>query len=469
MKRIILVIFAALFMQFAAAQMPDMSQRPKPGPPPVITYTEPVMFKLPNGMTVLVMENHKLPRVTASFTIDAGPRCEGDKAGVSRLMGRMLTEGTSAKNKVQFDLELDQLGADLYLSSNSGQLVALTRNFEKSFYLMAEALRKPAFSPASFEKVKSQALVAIKSSERDSKAVTERVVNALLYGKTHELGEFETSASISSIMLSDIKQAYNNYITPSRCFLTFAGDITPDDAKALVKKAFGNWTGSILQLPTLDNVSNSGTEINIVDMPTAVQSEITLARVINLPLNSPDYHAGMLANQLLGGGADSKLFRNLREKHGFTYGASSRVMGDRFQTLFSANAAVRNEKVDSAVAEFINELKSMVNDPISPEDLQNAKNIYNGAFALDMENPGRSLSFASNILINNLPKDFYSTYLERLNAVTTEDILRVSKKYFDSSSMRIIIVGRQESFVKEIMRLGYPVKYFDGFANPLIR
>lgn len=469
MKKIFILAFAILFVQSAIAQKLDRSQKPKPGPAPVISFADPVIYKLPNGITVLVVENHKLPKVTVSYSVDKGPVTEGAKSGVNGLMGGMLNEGTTTKTKAQFDEAVDALGADVSLYASGGRTSALTRYFDQAFMLMADGLRHPAFPEPSFEKLKSQALTGLKANERSAKAISSRVVNAISFGVNHPSGEFESEKSINSITLNDVKNAYKSYITPSRGYLTFVGDITPAAAKALAVKAMGDWKGDQLLLEAITQVKNvSKTEIDLIDVPTAVQAEITVTNLVSLPLGSPDYHAVLLANQILGGGADAKLFRNLREKHGFTYGAYSSVGSGRFQAKFSATAAVRNEKVDSAVVEFLNEINVMRSQKVNAEDLQNAKNLYNGSFALGLENPERVAGFATNVLLNDLPKDFYRTYLQKLNAVTADDILRVSKKYFGHDDVRVIIVGKQEVVLPGLKKLPYPVNLYDKYAIPVI-
>lgn len=468
MKKLFIIAVVSLLAQGISAQTINRSQKPKPGPAPVITIGDPVIYKLANGITVLVVENHKLPKVTASYSIDAGPITEGAKAGVVSLMGSMLNEGTTSKTKAQFDEAVDQLGANVSAGASGGSVSALTRYFDQAFILMAESLRKPSFPAASFEKIKSQTLTGLKSNEKSAKAISTRVVNALAYGKSHPSGEFSTEASINGITLEDVKAVYTKYITPSRGYLTFVGDIKPEAAKALAEKAFGDWKGTPLTLPTVAKVSNPAkTEVNVVNVSNAVQSEITVANLIDLPLSSPDYFAVLLANQILGGGSESRLFMNLREKHGFTYGAYSGTGSGRFQSKFSANAAVRNEKVDSAVVEFLREINNIRTTKVSTEELQNAKNLYNGSFALGLENPARTAGFASSILINGLPKDFYRTYLQKINAVTTDDILRVSKKYFNHDNTRIIIVGKTDAFVPGLTKAGFTVKTFDNYASPV--
>ncbi|RYD73793.1 MAG: insulinase family protein, partial [Sphingobacteriales bacterium] len=468
MKKLFIIAAVSLLAQGISAQTINRSQKPKPGPAPVITIGDPVIYKLTNGITVLVVENHKLPKVSASYSIDAGPITEGAKAGVVSLMGSMLKEGTTTKTKAQFDEAVDQLGANVSTGANGGSVSALTRYFPQAFALMAESIRKPAFPEASFDKIKSQTITGLKSNEKNAKAISGRVVDALAYGTNHPNGEFESETSINGLTLADVKANYAKYITPSRGYLTFVGDIKPEAAKTLAEKAFGDWKGAKLTLPTLAKVSNPAkTEVDIVNVSNAVQSEITVVNLIDLPMSNPDYFPLLLANQILGGGSESRLFMNLREKHGFTYGAYSSTGAGRFQSKFSANAAVRNEKVDSAVVEFLKEINTIRTAKVSAEELQNAKNLYNGSFALGLENPARIAGFASSILINNLPKDFYRTYLQKLNAVTADDILRVAKKYYNHDNTRVVIVGKTEAFEPGLKKAGFVVNQFDSYAVPV--
>jgi zinc protease len=469
MKKILIAAIGFLFCTGAMAQAKiDRSKRPKPGPAPVIAIADPTMYRLADGITVLVVENHKLPKVSALYSIDAGPVTEGGKAGVMSIMGQMLGEGTGTMTKAVFDEAVDQIGAEVSLFSSGGSASALTRYFDKAFNLMAEALRNPAFPQESFDKIKSQALTALKSQEKSAKAISGNVVNALSYGLNHPFGEFETEATINAITLEDVKKAYAKYLTPSRGYLTFVGDIKPAQAKLLAEKALGNWKGAGLELPQLKAVVNPAkTEIDLVDVPNAVQSEITVTNLVNLPMNNPDYFPVLLANQILGGGGEARLFMNLREKHGFTYGCYSSISAGRYQTSFSAQTSVRNEKTDSSVTEILKEIKRIRTQKITTEELQNTKALYNGIFALRLEDPSRTAAFASNILINNLPKDFYRTYLQKINAVSIDDVQRVAQKYFGYNNARIVVVGKAETIEPGLTKLGYGLKKYDRFAKPV--
>ncbi|MCR8561766.1 insulinase family protein [Mucilaginibacter sp. BJC16-A38] len=469
MKKYIMIAAGALLMQYAQAQTIDRTQQPKPGPAPVLTIKDPVKYILPNGITLLVVENHSLPKVTANYLIDLGPVTEGSKAGVVSLMGQMLNEGTKTMPKAVFDESVEKLGANVRLSSSSAYVSALTRYFKEAFTLMGQGLKDPAFTQESFDKLKSQEITGLKSSAKSAAAISGRVNNALVYGKTHPNGEFETEESIQALTVQDIKDAYAKYVTPSRGYLTIVGDIKPAEAKALATEVLGNWKGAALTLPTLPIVANPAkTEIDVVDVPSAVQTEINVINLVDIKKNNPDYFAVILASYILGGGAESRLFMNLREKHGFTYGAYSELGTGRWQETFDASASVRNAKVDSAVTEMLNEIKRIRTDKVTDEELNTAKALYNGSFALNLEDPARTATFASNILINDLPADFYKTYLQKVNAVTADDILRVSQKYFNYDNTRVVIVGGSAQFMDGLKKSGYPIKMYDKFANPVV-
>ncbi|MEO8771807.1 MAG: insulinase family protein [Ferruginibacter sp.] len=461
-------LFTAVTFAASAQVTVDRSKQPKAGPAPVIEFKNPEIFTLPNGMTILVVENHKLPRVSATLNIDMGPVKEGEKSGIMQLMGQMMGEGTKSMPKAKFDESIDLLGADVNLNSTGGYTGALTRYFSQAFMLMADALKNPAFPQESFEKLQKQTITGLKSGEKSASTISGRVVNALGYGKHTAMGEFVTEESVKALTLNDVKQAYKDHITPSRSYLTFIGDITPGKAKELATNAFGSWTGKKLPVPEFANVDNvPATEIDFIDVPTAVQGELSVTNLINNPMSGKDYHALLIANQILGGGAEAKLFMNLREKHGFTYGSYANTGNGRFQAMFKTSAQVRSEKADSAVVEMLSEIDNMRNGKITEEELASAKAKYNGSFALKMEDPANTATYASNILINGLEKDFYRTFLQKINALTIADVQRVAKKYYTRDNARIVIVGNGAKILPNLSRLGFPIKLYDKYAEPI--
>jgi zinc protease len=454
----------------ATAQPVDRSKPPVPGPSPVLNVLDADTFTLSNGIKVLVVENHKASKVQVSYTIDRTPFPEGKKAGLFEMLGAMLKEGTAKKSKAAFDEETDLIGATVTIGANGGYTSALTKYFEHAVELFAEALMYPSFQAESLEKNRAQFIQLLKANEKNTSAISGRVVNALNFGITHPYGEFATESTYANITLVDVKNAYKKYFTPDRGYLVFVGDINAARARQLAQTYFGSWKGSKLTLlsPTVPAIRKK-TEINIVDVPNAVQTEITITHPISYRKNSPDYFSLLVANEILGGGAQSRLFKNLREAHGFTYGAYSTVQHDRFGCgTFSASASVRNEVADSAVQELIRELQNIRQGKISDEDLKDVKNSLSGKFALSLEDPAKVGEFALDIAIEKLPRDFYRNYLNRINAVTVEDIQNAAKKYFQVDKARIILAGKADDFRSSLARLKITVVDFDKYAKPVV-
>lgn len=468
MRKILLLVIGGMLLTNSYAQNIDRSQAPKPGPAPVIKLEDPVIYTLENGIKVLVVENHKVPSVSASYYIYTGPVKEGEKSGVMGLMGGMLNQGTTTMDKAAFDEAVEQDGTNLSLNSQGGSVSALDRYFDKGLMLMAQALQHPAFKEGDFDKLKTQEINGLKADDKSVATVASNVTGALLYGKNSPLGEFETEKTVAAISLSDVKNMYQKYITPSNGYLTIVGDIKPEEAKKLAEKYFGDWKGENITLPTLADAANPAkTEIDVVDMPNAVQSVINVTNLVTLPLDSKDYFAVLLANQILGGDADAYLFKDIREKHAYTYGAYSSISGGNYQTSFRASASVRNAVTDSAVTLFFNNIKKIRTEPVTEELLNNVKAEYNGNFAIGTENPSRIAVFARNILIYQLPKDYYRTYLQKINAVTPADVMRAAKEYFNYDNSRVVVTGKAEDILPGLKKMGYAVKVYDKEANPI--
>jgi zinc protease len=236
-----------------------------------------------------------------------------------------------------------------------------------------------------------------------------------------------------------------------------------------VKKHFKKWdkADSMTTVIVEPNENPKTLEINFIDMPNAVQSNISLSSNVSLKMSDPDYHAVLIANKILGGGFNSYLNMNLREEHGYTYGARSSVGTDKYVSRFSAGAAVRNAVTDSAVVETVKEIKRIKAEPVAADALSNAKAKYVGDFVLALESPSTIAQYAISTKVNELPEDFYTTYLQKINAVTIEDVQRVANKYFSAENARIIIVGKGSEVIENLEKTGIPINYFDTFANPV--
>jgi len=470
MKTKITTLIALFLLSLSATAQIDRSKQPKPGPAPKITLEVPGEFQLKNGLKVLVVENHKLPRVSYTLKIDNKPHAEGKNAGVSSLLGAMLGNGTSNISKDAFNEEIDFLGARLSFNAEGASASTLSKYSERIMELMADAAINPLLTDEEFQKEKTKAIEGIKSSAKSVDAIASRVGGALSFGKNHPYGEFVSEETLNNITIDNIRAYYQTYFNPNNAYLVIVGDVDFYTIKKQVEKYFKNWEKDADISTTfpkpLDNVQY--TQINFIDIPNAVQSNISVTNNVVLKMNDPDYHAVLIANKILGGGFNSYLNMNLREANGYTYGARSNVGTDRYgASRFTANTAVRNAVTDSAVVESLKELKRIKTTDVTKEALNNAKSKYVGDFVLALENPSTVARYALNIKTDNLPKDFYKTYLQKINAVTVADVRRVANKYFSTDNARIIVVGKGSEVIKNLEKTGLTIKYFDTYANPI--
>lgn len=467
-KQLTYIAAAFLFAGTISAQKIDLNAMPKPGPTPAINIAKPKTFQLSNGLTVMVVENNKLPRVNVSLTMDRAPYYEGSVAGVSEIMAEQFENGTTTMSKDDFNKKIDYLGANLGFSSNGASANSLSKYFPQVLSLMADAIINPKFSAKEIEDSKERAIEGLKSSEKNASAIASKVSNALMYGKNTSRGEFETVESIGKIQLADVQNIYKKYYAPDNAYLVIVGDVKFDKVKPMIEKAFSGWKKANTPMTQVEPASNvATTEINVVDVPTAVQSVVSVNNINNLKMKDPNYFPATIANYILGGGGEARLFMNLREKNGFTYGAYSNMSASKYSPEFSASASVRNEVTDKAVKEFMNELNGI--SSVKPEELENAKAKLKGSFIMSLEQPATIARFALNQKIYDLPSDFYTNYLKSIDKVTAADVSSAVNSTIYPTKSRIFIAGKASDISEGLEKLGYPVKYYDKDANPVAK
>ena len=464
MKKIIVLssLFLTLIMQ---AQ--DRTQ-PKPGPAPKINIKKPETFSLPNGLKVLVVENHKLPRVSYSLTIDNTPYAEGNKKGVDDLTSSLIGNGSTKTAKDPFNEEIDFLGANINFYSSGASASGLSKHAKRIMELMAEGALMPNFTQDEFDKEKEKLIEGLKTQEKSVTAVASRVERVLAYGRNHPSGEYLSEETINNVSLADVKENYRTYFVPEHAYLVIVGDVKTKDVKKLVENLFGSWTKATAPRLSYSNPSNvQYSQINFVDMPNAVQSEITILNTVNLKMTDADFFPVILANQVYGGDFNSYLNMNLREAHGWTYGARSSIGFDKnMYSIFKANTQVRNAVTDSAVVEALKELKKIRTEKVTDEILNNVKAGYVGKFVMQVEKPATVARYALNIETEGLPTDFYENYIKNINAVTPDDVMRVANKYFLQDNLRILVVGKGSEVIAGLESTKIPMFYFDKFGNP---
>ncbi|WP_295229522.1 pitrilysin family protein [uncultured Chryseobacterium sp.] len=465
-KQLTYIAVAFLFTGMLSAQKIDINAMPKPGPTPAINIAKPKTFQLKNGLTVMVVENNKLPRVSVNLTMDRPPYYEGNITGVSEIMAEQLENGTMNISKDEFNKKIDYLGARLNFSSGGASANTLSKYFPEVMGLMADAIVNPKFSAEEIQNSKERTIEALKSDEKNASSIASRVSNALTYGKNTARGEFETVETINRIQLADVQNIYKKYYAPDNAYLVIVGDVKYDKVKPMVEKAFSGWKKANTPVVPLEPAQNlAKTEIDVVDVPSAVQSVVSVGNINTLKMKNPDYFPATIANYILGGGGEARLFMNLREKNGFTYGAYSSMSTSKYSPEFSAEASVRNEVTDKAVKEFMNELNAI--STVKPDELENAKAKLKGNFIMSLERPETIARFALNQKIYDLPADFYTNYLKSIDKVTAADVTNAVKTNILPHQSRIFVAGKASDISENLEKLGYPVKYFDKDANPV--
>lgn len=464
------IAMAFLVSGMLSAQKIDVNKMPTPGPTPVINIAQPKTFTLKNGMTVMVVENSKLPRVNMSISMDRPPYFEGDIVGVSGIMGDQLGNGTTSMSKEKFNARVDYLGASLNLSSGGASANTLSKYFPEILSMMADGMINPLWSAEEVENSKNRTIEGLKTEEKSADAIASNVSGALIYGKNTAMGEFETEESVKKITLQDVKNLYNKYYGPDNAYMVVVGDVKFNEVKSLIEKNFNGWKKTNVKYDAVPAAKNlATTEINVVDVPNAVQSVVSVSNVTDVKTNNPQYFAAKIANYILGGGGEARLFMNLREKNAFTYGAYSSLSTSKYAPNFSAQSSVRNEVTDKAIIEFMNELKAITGKKVTAEELANAKAKLKGDFIRSLERPETIASFALSLKTQDLPSDFYTNYLKSIDKVTLEDVEKAAKTVILPGNSRIFVAGKASDISESLDKLGYPVKYYDRFANPVAK
>ena len=461
-------ILLTLFFVTGIIMQAQNRPQPKPGPSPMVQIKKPQSFVLKNGLKVMVVENHKLPRVSFNLTLDNPPFAEGNKKGVDDLTSSLVGNGSQKTPKDVFNEEIDFLGANINFSSQGASASALSKYSGRVLELLAEGALFPLFTQEEFDKDKAKMIEGLKANEKSVAAISSRVVDVLAFGKNHPSGEYVSEETLKNVTLADVQNNYATRFVPENAYLVIIGDVKFKETKAAVEKLFGAWEKKTITKENYTaNPNVDKLQINVVDVPNAVQSEISLVNTLNLKMNDPDFFPAVIANQILGGDFNSYLNMNLREKHAWTYGARSEIGSGKYVTKFVANSAVRNAVTDSAVVEFIKEIKKIRTEKVDAEVLKNVKAGYIGRFVMNVQKPQAVARYALNIETEQLPADFYEKYIQTINAVTPDDILRVANKYFLLDNTRIVIVGKASEITSGLEKLKLPLYFFDKYGNPV--
>ncbi|HLO71093.1 MAG TPA: pitrilysin family protein [Flavipsychrobacter sp.] len=470
MKKLTLSILYVAVALSASAQKLDRSIRPKPGPAPEVKLGEPQSFTLPNGLKVFVVEKHKLPVVSISIQLDIKPALEGNKTGYRQMMSELLTSGTKTRSSEQLAKEIDYMGANISATNESVYASGLKKHVGKMLELMSDITINSDFKQDELDKIKKRTLSGLEASKNEPDDMLNNVSAVVNFGTQHPYGEVTTDATVNNITLEDCKKYYSTYFRPNVAYMAVIGDITVGEAKGLIEKYFKNWEKAEVPSANYSNpTAPSKANVAFVPREGAVQSVINVTYPIDLLPGTPDVIKARVANSILGGGSNGRLFLNLREKHAWTYGSYSSINQDELKGNFTAYAKCRNAVSDSSVNEIIAEMKRLQNEKVSAEELQNHLSYLSGSFAIGLENAQTIAQYAINIERYKMPKDYYQNYLKNLNAVTADDIQMIARKYVNADKANIVVVGAKGDVDKSLVRFDSDGKidYYDNYGNIL--
>ena len=456
------------------ADEPWRSEMPKPGAARTLQLATPLSETLPNGLTLILNERRGLPIVAANLVLRTGSDANPlDKPGLANFAAAMLDEGTSSRNALQIADEVAQLGASLGISSSMDATTLSARSLSKNFAamvdLLADVTLRPSFPAEEIERQRASRLAQVIQQRDNPNQVAAQVTAAALYGPQHPYGysEIGTEAALKSISRADMEGFWKQNFVPNNAALVVAGDISMSELRAMAEKAFGAWQRGTPAQPALGAPATTPARVVIVDKPGSPQTQLRVAS-IGAPRSSPDFRPMQVMNLALGGLFSSRINMNLREEHGYTYGANSQFSFRRAAGPFQIASGVRTDVTAAAVSEIFKEVRSMVEKPVSADELQKAKDSLANSLPGAFESSANAVGNFSNVFIYNLGLDYYTRYAEQVNAVTTDQALAVSKKYLVPGSMVVVAVGDRAKIEPELRKLNLgAVEIRDAEGKPI--
>ena len=441
------------------AQVPNRSGPPELGPPPSLELPPLQELTLSNGLRVMLMEKHNVPLVQLNVLVMVGSAYDSrDKVGLASLTADMMDEGAGGRDALELADAIEFLGASIRTSAGSHtSRIALhtpLAKFDDALPLVADILLRPLFPEDELERKRISRLTSLLQGHDEPNAVAAVLFNEALYGDRHPYGysPLSNESSIRSYSVSDLRDFHDTYFRPNNAVLIVVGDITASDVMPKLESAFGEWQPGEIPTPSWPGVDQvDRREVLLVDKPGAPQSVIRVGR-IGVDRSTDDYYALQVMNTILGGAFTSRLNQNLREDKGYTYGAYSSFSFRKMAGPFMASAQVGSDATDESLTEFMRELNGML-EPVPEEELSRAKNYLALRYPSGFESVARIASNLEQLAVYDLPPEYFNNYVERVLAVTQEDVLRVARHYIDPERIKIIVVGDRESIEADVRAL----------------
>ncbi|HEX7939192.1 MAG TPA: pitrilysin family protein [Gemmatimonadaceae bacterium] len=464
----------------AVAQQPGMATPPRTqavvmkGKAPVsdqvlnVRLPRPREGNLPNGIHLIVLEDHRTPQVSFSLSIPGagGYFDPPGQAGLASTTGAMLREGTTSRTTLQISEQLETTASTLAVGSAMSSLdatmngSALTEHKDKLFDMAADILLNPTFPDEEFAKLKQRQVAQLSQQRSIPQFLVQELWARLIYGD-HPAGRISMQpATLNGFTRQQLLDFYKSHYAPDHAVIAIAGDISYADAQKLIESKFGGWKKNGSPAPVAADPSGAGTaRVSLVDRPNSVQTSFVVGAQA-IARTDPDYDALQLMNAVVGGGPTGRLFTHLREEKGYTYGAYSNLSAGRFKGTWSAQTDVRSEVTEPALTDLMAELQQIRDVTVSAKELTDKKHSLVASFALSLESPQQVLNYYVTSYTYKLPADYWDRYPERLMAVTPVQVQAMAKKYLDPSKVQIIAVGDGKK-VTDILKKFGPLNVYD--------
>lgn len=438
-----------------------------------VKLPKPYETKLSNGLQVLVLEDHKLPNFNMQMVVLSGGLADAaGQEGAAQYTATMLREGTKTRDSKKIAEEIDQLGASLFANAGLSSLTTtvaasgLTDNFDPIMALFADVILNPSFPADEFNKLKSRNISTIRLQRSQPGFLAAEMFQKVMYG-AHPASRFALSAEqIGRITPESLQKFHATHYKPNNAIFAIVGDVKPAEVIAKLEKAFAAWKPGDVPKTEIPKAAEPGTaKIYLIDRPGSVQTNLS-AGVLTIERTDPDYFALEMMNQVVGGGPSARLFMNLREDKGYTYGAYSNVSSNKYRGVFNASTQVRTDVTDGSMKELFYEFKRIRDEKAPAEEFDRAKRTIVGGWALQLESPASVLQNTITSKLYNLPADYWDTYPQKISAVTPEDAQRVARKYLDLGKLQIVAVGDAKKIAEALSKYG-TVEIFDTEGKPV--
>jgi zinc protease len=445
---------------------PPMEQRP-------IEFPGFEEFTMENGLRVVVLTYGTQPVATVRlYTPGGGQLVPPDLAGLASMTATVLTKGTEARSALEISETIEGVGGNLSAAGLQDEFYvtasALTDHLEVAFELMADVVKNATFPDDEVELARRQQLSSLQAQLGQPQAIAARRFASILYGDEHPYGVSSTPETVGAISRDDVVEFRDRVLRPGGSLLLVAGQVDRSEVERLARTHLGDWTGMAATPPALSTPPNQErTHIYLVHRPGSVQSNIALGH-LGIEPDNPDYFPLVVMNRVLGGGADSRLFRILREERGWTYGAYSQFTRPAHIGRFQAGAEVRTEVTDSTVVELLHQIERLQTEPVPADEMDAARNYLAGSFPLRLETAAQVAGQLASTLLRDLPMEDLTRYPERIRAVSGEDVQRAAREYLHPDRSAIVVVG-DASAVLESLETIAPVSLFDVEGGTLAR